>query len=348
MNLFLIGYYGYQNIGDEAILQVLVEKFRAGLNYPRIYVLTADPEETTRNYNVISVARHNPLRMLHTIRNSDVLILGGGSLLQDVTGQGLTAFYYLLFMFFAKFFKKKVVFLAQGVGPIRRSFTRKLAAFILNRMDFISVRENESKRFLRGIGVKGKINLIPDPVLLAHILPATAQARQYLGISLRPGFFPNLALLAEQLDRVISALNLKIIFFSFQKNADDVVIQKVRLVMKQAEHTSVCPADAPMEEIIEKIGSCQIFVGTRLHSLVFAAKKKIPFLGLNYDPKIGAFCTTLGMPYLNLFEVEYLTESIQGLWDRKEQLLKILKRKMDAWQKLAKLGMEKCINYIKA
>ncbi len=346
MKLFLVGYYGYHNIGDEEILRGLITYFRAHLHYPRISVLSAFPEHTTRQYNVISVGRNERRKIVRTIKATDVVILGGGSLLQDVTGQGLSAFYYLSFILLAKFFRKKTILLAQGIGPITKPIVRLIMSWILSRVDYISVRENESRRFLRRLGVRGKINLIPDPVILNEVQPAAVKERQYLGISLRPGFFRDVPALAEQLDRVIHSLNMKIVFFSFQSGADDAVIEKVRLLMTHAAHTEVCGADRPVEEIVERIGGCQVFAGTRLHSLVYAAKKHIPFLGLNYDPKIGAFCKTLGMPYLNLYEVGYLTESIQSLWERKDPLLKVLKRKLMVWEKQAARGMEKCIAYL--
>ena len=66
---------------------------------------------------------------INTIKNSDVLISGGGSLLQDSTSLK-SLFYYLFVIFLAEHYKKKVIIFAQGIGPIKnpagRFFTKKL------------------------------------------------------------------------------------------------------------------------------------------------------------------------------------------------------------------------------
>ncbi|MBU0580334.1 MAG: polysaccharide pyruvyl transferase CsaB [Candidatus Margulisbacteria bacterium] len=348
MHLFLVGYYGFHNVGDEAILKVLIDQFRQNLNYPRISVLTKSPEVTTPQYNVISIGRNQRRKILKTMQQIEAMILGGGGLLQDSSGRGLSALYYLALIFLAKWFRKKVVFLAQGIGPLRKRRSRWVTKLLLNRVDFISVRENESKNYLRKLGIRRKINVIPDPAILMAVKPEETLEKKYLGVSLRSGFFRDVQDLAQQLDRVIATMNLKIIFFSFQKNFDDLLIEKVRLLMKHTKQTEIFGNDKTPEEVIEKIGECQMLIGARLHSLIFAAKKHIPFLGLNYDPKVAAFCKTLGMPWLKLDEVNYLTESVRSLWNQKEPLLKLMRKRLAEWERIAILGMKKCLEYIKA
>ena len=115
-NIIISGYYGSNNFGDECILNVLVEKLKE-YNLD-ITVLSLNPEKTSEINQVKALKSFALLDVAKAIKNSDMLISGGGSLLQDVTSVK-SLFYYLLIIFLAKFFNKKVFIFAQGIGPIK-------------------------------------------------------------------------------------------------------------------------------------------------------------------------------------------------------------------------------------
>ena len=81
------GYYGYGNLGDEAILESLIgslhKRFGSALE---IVVLSNDPERTEREHGVNAVSRWNPIKILLTLYNSEVLISGGGGLSMRMCG----------------------------------------------------------------------------------------------------------------------------------------------------------------------------------------------------------------------------------------------------------------------
>ena len=52
------------------------------------------------------------------MKDSELIISGGGSLLQDVTSKR-SLLYYLSIIGLGKLFGKKVMLFAQGIGPIR-------------------------------------------------------------------------------------------------------------------------------------------------------------------------------------------------------------------------------------
>ena len=112
----LSGYFGFKNFGDEAILSLLVNKLQSDKH--RITVISHDPNYTKSIYKHIrSVYTFDFTNIIGAISKSDVLISGGGSLLQDVTSIK-SLIYYLLVIFIALFLKKTVIIFAQGIGPI--------------------------------------------------------------------------------------------------------------------------------------------------------------------------------------------------------------------------------------
>ncbi|MBR6916279.1 MAG: polysaccharide pyruvyl transferase family protein, partial [Clostridia bacterium] len=129
-DILISGYYGFSNIGDDAILRTVIEHTRATIPDSRITVLSNSPEETAEKYGVEAQPRMRFFRIIKAVRSSDIVISGGGSLLQDVTSR-ISILYYLFIIILAAIFKKRIFVYSQGIGPIRRRFNRKLTAFAL-------------------------------------------------------------------------------------------------------------------------------------------------------------------------------------------------------------------------
>ena len=84
--ILLSGYYGFDNVGDEAVLFSIVRDLRAVMgDEAEITVLSNNPETTSARYDVRAVDRWNKKTLLTEIKACDLFISGGGSLLQDVT-----------------------------------------------------------------------------------------------------------------------------------------------------------------------------------------------------------------------------------------------------------------------
>lgn len=112
------GYYGFANAGDEAMLAAIVGSLKDIIPDVSITVITGNCRMTRENHNVQAVHRLNFFAIAAAIRRCDILISGGGSLLQDVTS-ARSLYYYLWIMKIALFFKKPVMLYAQGIGPVR-------------------------------------------------------------------------------------------------------------------------------------------------------------------------------------------------------------------------------------
>lgn len=167
LRIAVSGYYGFKNAGDDAILMALVTTLRALAPGVEITVFSNSPAETRQLYGVRAVNRWNPFRVIWALLHSDLLLSGGGGLLQDVTGGGVRSIcYYLMVVLLALVVGKPVVYYAQGVGPILTRFGRWLTRVISNRVDLITVRDQDSREDLLAMGVsRPPLVVTADPVL---------------------------------------------------------------------------------------------------------------------------------------------------------------------------------------
>jgi polysaccharide pyruvyl transferase WcaK-like protein len=165
LRIAVSGYYGFKNAGDDAILMALVTTIRALAPGAEITVLSHSPAETRQLYGVRAINRWNPFGIIWTLLRSDLLLSGGGGLLQDVTGVRSIC-YYLVVVALALAVGKPVVYYAQGVGPVRTRFGRWLTRIVSNRVDLITVRDQASRDDLLAMGIcRPPLVVTADPVL---------------------------------------------------------------------------------------------------------------------------------------------------------------------------------------
>ena len=164
--VLLSGYYGFNNAGDEAILCSIIDGLKQTIPSVEIIVLSGNPAETRQLYGVRAISRVNYPRLIIELSRADLLISGGGSLLQDVTGS-LSIPYYLSIVAVAKLMKVPVMVFSQGVGPVQRSFSATLIRRILSGVQSLTVRDRQSAQLLTEIGLpEDSIKLTADPVFL--------------------------------------------------------------------------------------------------------------------------------------------------------------------------------------
>jgi len=165
LRIAVSGYYGFQNAGDDAILMAMVTNIRALAPGAEITVFSHSPAETRQLYGIRAVNRWNPFGIIWTLLRSDLLLSGGGGLLQDVTGVRSIC-YYLVVVMLALALGKPVVYYAQGVGPVRTRLGLWLTRIVSNRVDLITVRDQASRDDLLAMGVnRPPLVVTADPVL---------------------------------------------------------------------------------------------------------------------------------------------------------------------------------------
>lgn len=325
MRLVVSGYYGFGNVGDEAVLAAMLGALRARLSAARITVLSADPQQTRRVHNVHSIPRTGP-GVLRALAGADLLLSGGGSLIQDQTS-ARSAVYYLGVLALGQVLSRRTMIFAQGIGPLRRGWVRALARAVLNRVHLITVRDEDSLRALKELGVRRTAHLVADPVFALEAAPEDhvrdlvgARGRgPRLGLALRPwGGDAYVAAVVEAVRGVQAELGGTVFAFAFHPGRD----LPMARVLADALGAQVV-ADLPPREMMAAVRTVDVLVGARLHALICAIATGVAPVGLSYDPKVDGLFRRIGVGHLLPLaglQAGPLRSAILSAWQSREEI----------------------------
>lgn len=294
------GYYGADNFGDESILEVLIQRLKK--DEADITVLSTNPDKTAKTHGVNSIHSFKLGKVMSALSKCDILVSGGGSLLQDATSVK-SLFYYLWVIFMAQFYKKQVLIFAQGIGPINNKIGEFFTKKLLKNCRWISVRDDKSLFLLRGWGLKPE--LVCDPLYDLEVAGSTPSNR--VGIQLRSFKSLTEKLLITLANRVaIEFADKEIEIYSFQDSLDLEVCQHFEHLLLSVNpnlKTTVIFGKTP-KEIIKLIASLEYMIAMRFHAILIALKYGIKTLAINYDYKIEAICNDAKIPALSMLANE--------------------------------------------
>lgn len=308
MHIVLSGYYGFDNVGDDAILLSIIQALKKWQSDIEITVLSNNPTATEQTYGVKAVNRWKMKEIRQLLKTADGLISGGGSLMQDQTGMK-TIPYYAGVIQIAKWLKKPVFVYAQGMGPINNSLSKFIVRKTFNKVEQITVRDKASKTLLTEIGVRKETKIVPDPVMGLNggdfhcewLDQESLTAESYISVSVRdwPSTIAYKEKIAHSLDQLVRQ-GEQIVFLPMHGEHDLKTSQEVATLMQ--EKSLIAPSDLSIEEKIAVIGQSQLLIGMRLHSLIFSAIYATPFIAISYDPKIDAFADIVDQPVIGHVE----------------------------------------------
>jgi polysaccharide pyruvyl transferase CsaB len=336
------GYYGFKNIGDDAMLMAIINNLRRYKPDIRMIVLSKEPSEVRSTYGVDSISRLNIIRIIKAMKRARLFIYGGGNLIQDNTSSR-SLLYYLGTVWFAKKMGLKVMFYANGIGPLNNPSNIKIAKKVINEVDVITIREKLSLDELNHLNItEPVIELTADPALSIEVKPADEIDKllfnegveapgPYIGFSVRkfPGrpkfrsesYEEAVALTADYLQQ---NYGVKPVFIPMQYH-DLSIIDNVVGRMKTTGY--VIRNRYSVAQTIAIINKMEMVVGMRLHALIFAASQGIPIVGLVYDPKIEGFLQYINQASAgNVRELDFekLKSVVEYVWNNRHSIKKQL------------------------
>jgi len=353
--ILIAGYYGFENVGDEAILSAILSDFRRQRKNLDFIVISSNPERTQAEHGVRAVYWQNVNALLDAARECDLVVLGGGGIFQDYWGVPknvhLTKYhwgisYYSSVAMLANLFKKPLMIYSVGIGPLLTEDGKEWTRLTFELADAATVRDPESLALLKSLGVSAKkVQVKPDPGL--SLIPKAKDASDIftsagvdlrelpvLGVCLRNWTFGENSTawkqeLAAALDHFLGTYNVQVVFIPFQiveheLENDHAVALEVMDLMAVKERVHAIPVAHPPDVTAGLISRCRALVGMRLHSLVFASGAGVPAVALAYDPKVHNFMRSLGQSAyvqdLQTMTSDGLTSTLTDMWKQRTQI----------------------------
>jgi polysaccharide pyruvyl transferase CsaB len=356
--ILISGYYGYGNLGDEAILAATADMFRAKAPDIDVVALSADPAGTERLHGVHALPRWGVGPLWQGLRQADLFLQGGGGLYQDVTSWR-SPLYYAGQLVAARLAGTPAMIWAQGVGPLHGQALRSVVGMALGGVKLATVRDAESVAELGRLGMSAnRIRLTADPVLaLQPALPERADEllvhagleprRPFMAIAIRPWkswYERQLKSFTAVIAQIAAQEGVQVLVVPFQYTVDRYLSDETSYCIgcrpgKAAPRVGVLHTPVTAQEMMALLGRAQFLIGMRLHSLIMAAAMGVPAIGLVYDPKVGAFSQLAGYPAIpsvtTLSEGDTWQRALRQAWDSQDAQRRYLAQQIPVLQEAA-------------
>ncbi len=324
--ILIVGWYGFGNAGDEAILSAIAGDLRGEIQGCELAVMSGDPEHTARTHAV----RAYPLLPYHypdirrtltdgrlgesltAFRWSDLVVFGGGGFFSDWQPEAIPT--WLSKAVLARLLGKPVMLYAIGAGPVRTARGKCLTRWFVDRIaDAVTVRDDESLRWLESAGVRRAISVTADPAIgwLGDAAALKGRAgrrrRPIVAISVAPLFHVRRLwpggeekhrrykyALVRLVDRLTEEMGAHVSLVCMQPSYDGWFAAEVRNATRRPVDCSVVAPEGGPAVVQSCLGQADLVVGMRLHSLVLAASAGVPVVAICYHHKVFEFMRMLG------------------------------------------------------
>ena len=303
----ICGGMGHGNLGLDAAGDVLIARLRAaGLRPSEICMITKKHRRAERRFGVKCVGRHNFFAIRHSLGRATILLLGGGSLIQQWHGN---LRYYRRLATFASRKGMGVMIWGAGLGPMYGETARRQAALLLNSAGCVVLREPLALDIAHSLGVRlDGGSVYADPALLTPPCEVGRTAfllggdGPFFAVSLRspehtgvhdPGREEQhrLMRIAAALDGIAQVCGAEALFLITSPD-DRRITDAVRRLMERPGRVlgNITPGEA-----VGILSRCLVTVSMRLHVLEFSFIAGVPAVAIGNTPEILGFMSYAGL-----------------------------------------------------
>ena len=319
-SILLIGTHGQNNIGDELLLETFLYQLRKEKPNTIFYVNSYKPDETSKTFRVVSFhTLKERFKLVNYIFKSDIILFAGGSILKELYSEYGRNKYSTLDMIkylvlFSKYIaRKKIIMSNIGIGPLSTQKGFKKSKNILNKLDLVSVRDQDSLKYGKKLTNNVNILKVPDAVFsldrayfeISDNNPKTniKNIKNIKKISLNlcrnignpknwDYFIKNLIINIKKIYEENSNIEIVGLPMQYNYSCDDylTLLEFSKLLKKELPHlkfTLTRPKN--VREVVKIINDSDILISERLHCAILATVLNKPFLPLEYDIKVTSY-----------------------------------------------------------
>jgi len=299
--LLIIGGYGTKNYGDEAILAGILDTIRKINSSVKMEVIAHDPKQIKKLHQRKG---RTITELFPHILTYDTILIGGGTIFRK--GMRLRAQLSPLAAVLLKFCGKKILFYSLGIDKNTSPFAKFWLVRAMNAANFVSVRDEDSKKILQQWGVKKKIHLVSDPgesLSYTHATDEQLRAlsidpkRKCIGLSLRnikkendiPFMNDLTILLKELLAKKYQILFIPFCRSPFSRYENDTYIGLQLKEKLQHRNFILLNQELAPRDLKGLIARMDAVIAMRLHAMIFAVSTNTQLIGISYSQKCASY-----------------------------------------------------------
>jgi polysaccharide pyruvyl transferase CsaB len=333
--IYLYGYYGQGNLGDDLLMTSAVRMIRAVRPDAPVFVHCHDPSRlpdlndallvpVPANARLADIAISRPARLRtyfadlrKAFQRSDTLVFGGGTVFQDSISP-VSLLIISATVMLAKRMGLTVIAIGSGVGKLQTTAGRIAMKAVLNRVDIFCVRDDASEAICRAIAPKANLRQTADLVYALEVPSALPAMREGIVLSIQPSITSRedewgqrarnalRGVIEAALQRgepcTLLAFETKLPGHDGKDDRDAWNDVAGDLLVEHPKRIRLLAITGSIEDITQTLAQARVHFGMRYHGHVLAAVAGTPFAGLAHDVKVKAVCRSFGMPCLDVSE----------------------------------------------
>lgn len=249
-----------------------------------------------------------------TLASSDMLVVCGGGFLG---GRKIDSLMHVFQMYVNTKFGIPIYVMGTSIEPMKNKIVKKFTDNVLKKMDHIFAREIITYDYLKLVVPIERVSLIPDMAFMLEdkkqefevVKELRKKSSAIYGLTVRQWNFPNsnnptllmnnyIKSIKECIEQEIEKNNSSFIFVPqviVDYASDEEVALKIKdqLEEKYKENFIVLNDDLSPVEIKALIANCDYFIGTRMHSNIFATSMGVPTIAIAYEKKTNGIMHTV-------------------------------------------------------
>jgi polysaccharide pyruvyl transferase CsaB len=298
----MVGFQGFGNIGDEAILMGIEALFGPRIRVETVFAGGQDEVVGFPAAARVRTARHLPtITAWRALRRADALVISGGGLINDYWPAVIPR--YVAWCVVGRLAGCRVVWIGAGVGPIRRRAWRWLAGLAFMASRLILVRDGPSETWVRRCYRGATVRVIADPAFFLPVVPAVAATPSGVAIVAR-GPAPVDVALTDDLVRSLAALATalgargeRVALISMHPGEDRTFVASIQEGIGELGGTALPVTWLPPDPAaaLALFGTFDRLLTVRLHGLILGALAGVPSVAIGYDQKVIEAAKLLGL-----------------------------------------------------
>ena len=294
-------------------------------------------------------------KTLKLIDRCDIILVCGGGFLG---GKKFDSFMHLYQIYINTLFNKPVYILGTSVEPIHNVIIDKITKSVLKRVDYIFAREEITESYLNSF-LGNKHCQIPDMAFMlddgshkvvchdSQIDKIKREGKKLFGITVRDWNFPNsnnpektknnyINAVSDAMGQIIEKYDSYFIFIPqvivpYRSDIDTAKQIRDKMSNEDRKRFIIKEDDWSPYQIRSIISQLDFFIGTRMHSNIFALSECIPTLAIAYEKKTNGIMSTVGMDkyVLNIDSIseKQIMDKVNELVNDRNNIKKLLTKK---------------------